>query len=225
MLYTYTKQAHPGRDMKFRGLGESIRTLRLQHQVTGTELAHRCDVSKGLISQIERGTTVPSLDVLVRIAGALGVSVGQLLEPLDTYPTQLISGVADLPYYPLVRRQERKTITFPQENQVYESLTSTMSRQLEFSILRVGPLEMEKTPTYTHPGEECLLVLEGSLTVYLDEEAYHLEEGDSMTYPSTIPHRYHCEGPKLAVMVMAETPLAFFNVLSSHLSAEKTTSK
>ena len=53
--------------MEFQGLGEIIRSLRMQRQVTGTELARRCNVTKGLISQIERGTTVPSLDVLVRI--------------------------------------------------------------------------------------------------------------------------------------------------------------
>jgi transcriptional regulator with XRE-family HTH domain len=206
--------------MEFHGLGEIIRSLRMQRQVTGTELARRCNVTKGLISQIERGTTVPSLDVLVRIANALEVSVGQLLDSSGTGPTH-ISTAANLSHHPVVRRKERKRITFPQENQVYESLTPSLGGQLEFSILKIGPLELDKSPVYTHPGEECLLVLQGSLTVYLNDVAYSLEKGDSMSYPSTIPHRYHCTGPKPALVVMAETPPAFFNVLAGHLSTNR----
>lgn len=205
--------------MEFQGLGQIIRSLRLQRQVTGTELARRCSVTKGLISQIERGTTVPSLEVLVRVANALEVPVGQLLDSSDTKSAQNVTSVAALAYYPVVRRKERRRITFPQENQVYESLTPTLSGQLEFSILKIGPLDVDCSPTYAHPGEEALLVLEGSLTVYLDDQAYRLDKGDSMLYPSTIPHRYLCHGDKPAVVVMAETPMAFFNVLTRHLAA------
>ncbi len=204
--------------MEFKGLGQAIRALRLQRNVTGSELARRCNVTRGLISQIERGTTVPSLDVLVRIANALGVPVGQLLDSSSANLTQQVSSVTELSYYPVVRRKERRRITFPRENQVYESLTPTISGQLEFSILRIGPLELENSPVYSHPGEEALLVLEGSLTVYLNETPYHLEKGDSMRYPAAIPHRYVCRGDKPAVVVMAETPVAFFNVLTRHLS-------
>ncbi|MDW8072552.1 MAG: XRE family transcriptional regulator [Anaerolineae bacterium] len=204
--------------MEFRGLGQVIRTLRLQRQVTGSELARRCNVTRGLISQIERGSTVPSLDVLVRIANALEVPVGQLLDSSTAQPNQGVSDVAALDYDPVVRRKERRRITFPKENQVYESLTPTLSGQLEFSILRIGPLALENSPVYSHPGEEALLVLEGQLTVYLNDIPYHLEKGDSMYYPATIPHRYVCTGNKPAVVVMAETPVAFFNVLTRHLS-------
>jgi len=63
------------------------------------------------------------------------------------------------------------------------------------------------------------MVMDGSLTVYLNDEAYRLDKGDSMLYPSTIPHRYRCNGAKPAVVVMAETPMAFFNVLRGHLTA------
>ncbi len=203
--------------MELKGLGQTIRALRLQRQVTGSELARRCNVTRGLISQIERGTTVPSLDVLVRIANALEVPVGQLLDSSGANPFHQVSSAAELSYYPVVRRKERRRITFPAENQVYESLTPTISGQLEFSILRIGPLELENSPVYSHPGEEALLVLEGSLTVYLNDTPYDLEKGDSMRYPASIPHRYVCRGDKPAVVVMAETPVAFFNVLTRHL--------
>jgi transcriptional regulator with XRE-family HTH domain len=203
------------------GLGGCIRTLRLQRQMTGTELARRCQVTKGLISQIERGVTVPSLDVLARIASALDVSMAQLLEMCNPPPKEESTSVVDLGYEPVVRRDNRTVIAMPKVNQVYESLTPTLRGQIEFSILRIGPLDEEQTLAYTHQGEECLLVLEGAVSVSLGGRMYHLEEGDSMAYPASIPHSYRCEGSSPAVVVMAETPPAFFNFLEHHISAGK----
>ncbi len=94
------------------GLGQTIRALRLQRQMTGTELARRCGVTKGLISQIERGTTVPSLDVLVRVANALEVSVGHLLDA-DTATIPPASNGTGVPHHPVVRRTERRRVAFP----------------------------------------------------------------------------------------------------------------
>lgn len=204
--------------MGVHGLGQTIRALRLQRQMTGTELARRCGVTKGLISQIERGTTVPSLDVLVRVANALEVSVGQLLDSdLATAPPSSNNG-RELPHHPVVRRAERRRVAFPRLNQVYELLTPSLSGQIEFGILRVGPLDVESSVSYVHPGEECILVLEGSLSVSLGDQTYRLEVGDSMTYPATVPHSYRCEGDQPAVVVMAETPPAFLRVMAQHTS-------
>lgn len=203
--------------MGVHGLGQTIRALRLERQMTGTELARRCGVTKGLISQIERGTTVPSLDVLVRVANALGVSVGNLLDS-DTTTTAPTSDGTGLPHHPVVRRGERRRVAFPGLNQVYELLTPSLSGQIEFGILRIGPLDAESRVSYTHPGEECILVLEGCLTVSLGDQTYHLEAGDSMTYPATVPHSYRCEGDQPAVVVMAETPPAFLRVMAQHTS-------
>ncbi len=198
------------------GLGQRIRSLRLQRGLTGTELARRCGVTKGLISQTERNITAPSLDVLARIASALDVSMGQLLDATASPAGQPISRVADLPYNPVVRKNKRTVITMPKVNQVYERLTPSFVGQIEFSILKISPDSPEESLTYTHPGEECLLVLEGSVIVYLEDRAYVLETGDSMAYPATIPHRYECQGSRKAVMIMAETPPSFLRFVPHH---------
>jgi quercetin dioxygenase-like cupin family protein len=106
----------------------------------------------------------------------------------------------------------------PRVNQIYESLTPTMEGPIEFSILHIGPLSREASPTYTHRGEECLLVLEGSLTVVLEDHPYHLEAGDSMACPATIPHTCQCSNETPAVVVMAETPPAFLDFVASHMA-------
>ena len=61
-------------------LGERIHELRRQKGLTLTELARQASVSKGYLSQIERGEAGrPSAQVLFGIASVLGTSVASLL--------------------------------------------------------------------------------------------------------------------------------------------------
>ena len=53
-------------------LGEKIKRLRLQHGLTQEELALRCDLSKGFISQLERDLTSPSIATLMDVLECLG---------------------------------------------------------------------------------------------------------------------------------------------------------
>ena len=58
-----------------------LRTWRQERGVTQEELAKKAKVTKRYISQLETGLRQnPSLPVLRRLAKALGVSVGELLE-------------------------------------------------------------------------------------------------------------------------------------------------
>ncbi len=45
-------------------IGEKIKQLRMQHRLTQEELANRCELSKGFISQLERDLTSPSISTL-----------------------------------------------------------------------------------------------------------------------------------------------------------------
>lgn len=61
-------------------LGEKVRFLRAQRQITQVELAQRLGLARqGYISNIEAGRKVPSLDVLVQIADLFGVTTDYLL--------------------------------------------------------------------------------------------------------------------------------------------------
>ena len=53
-------------------LGEKIRQLRLQVGLTQGELADRCELTKGYISQLENDLTSPSISTLIDILSALG---------------------------------------------------------------------------------------------------------------------------------------------------------
>jgi transcriptional regulator with XRE-family HTH domain len=61
------------------GLGPRLRLAREQRQLSVRELARRIGCSASLISQIERGVSVPSVGVLYSLAAELDTSLDHLL--------------------------------------------------------------------------------------------------------------------------------------------------
>ncbi|MBR6677758.1 MAG: helix-turn-helix transcriptional regulator, partial [Oscillospiraceae bacterium] len=58
-------------------IGKSIKKLRLQKELTLEELASRCELSKGFLSQLERDLTSPSIATLEDILEALGTNLAE----------------------------------------------------------------------------------------------------------------------------------------------------
>lgn len=60
------------------GLGEAIRDLRKKQGITLEALAPRAGITTGALGMIERGESNPTWTTVQGIAGALGVSIGEL---------------------------------------------------------------------------------------------------------------------------------------------------
>jgi transcriptional regulator with XRE-family HTH domain len=65
-------------DTTRKKLGERIRELRKTAGITQEELGEKADLNYKFIGELERGQVNVSLDSLVRIAGALGIRIGDL---------------------------------------------------------------------------------------------------------------------------------------------------
>ena len=65
--------------------GKNLLRCRKYTKQTQTELAKRCDLTQGYVSQIEQGNVFPSTNAMVSLAKALGTTVRKLggLEPLN----------------------------------------------------------------------------------------------------------------------------------------------
>ena len=62
---------------------------------------------------------------------------------------------------------------------------------------------------FLHPGEECVTMVQGQLYVRVNDTGYLLEEGDSLTYDSSLPHWYRNSSRHAAVLIGAMTPPSF----------------
>lgn len=60
--------------------GEVLRAYRLEQQLTQEQLSERVDVIRPFISALENGTRQPSLAMILRLAKALGITPGKLVD-------------------------------------------------------------------------------------------------------------------------------------------------
>jgi transcriptional regulator with XRE-family HTH domain len=173
-------------------VGEKIKALREQKGLSLKELADLTGFSTALLSQMENHLVSPSLGTIIKMAGALGVRVGDFLGETEGEP------------YTIVRKEERKKVSrFASKDGVkygysYESLGfEKKDRHMEPFIVTLEPATVKTSKTSVHEGEEFIFVLEGEMEVILGNHTDILYPGDSIYYDSTIPHRVQCHQDKI----------------------------
>lgn len=92
--------------MDYITLGKNVRKYRLILGFSQEELAEECSCSNSHIGQIENARGIPSLDMVVRIANSLSVTVDQLLKESYSNPEVVIlREIAErIEKYPVARR-------------------------------------------------------------------------------------------------------------------------
>jgi transcriptional regulator with XRE-family HTH domain len=193
-----TAAAPTHRDLRHQSvaLGRLIRQAR-QDKFSLEQLALRAGVSTGLISQVERGNGNPSFLNLLRIARALDLPLGALLQG------------PNLEGRMLVRKSQRRRLSLPHEGITYELLTPGLHGQLAVVRTLVPIGFNNREAPFRHAGEECLYVESGTLDVFVGEFHARLEVGDAITYDSSIPHWFENLSSKQVVLMGAVTPPDF----------------
>jgi transcriptional regulator with XRE-family HTH domain len=181
-------------------IGRRLAAHRESRGMRVAELAREVGVTPSLISQIERGMSRPSVSTLFALAQALNVPVDAFFrEPAASPPDP--GPPAEGRY--VVRRDGRAVIDI--EGGVrWERLTRTTLDHLDFFELVYEPGAESHPRQYTHPGTEMVLVVHGCLEITIGFERYRLEPGDSIDFPSSMPHRYLNPGtePTRAITVI-----------------------
>lgn len=158
-------------------LGQRLKTLRLRRRLSLRQLGELTGTSASFISQLERGLTGASTASLNQIAGALNVSISMLFEAPST-PTEAT-----------LRRSQRPAI--PTSHGCRKTLLSR--RPVTEMEVYVGEFEIGGSTgpdLYTHgDAHEMLVVTRGVVEVSLGESRHVLEEGDSIEYATSTPHR------------------------------------
>jgi transcriptional regulator with XRE-family HTH domain len=71
------------RSPEHAALGEAVRQLRLEAEMSQEELAEAAGTDLTQVGGVERGVRNPSYTTLLRLAGALGTSVGEMATRAD----------------------------------------------------------------------------------------------------------------------------------------------
>jgi transcriptional regulator with XRE-family HTH domain len=178
-------------------LGKKIRARRKQINLTITQVSERTGLTTSFLSQVERGKTGLSVNSLRAISEVLGVPIFHFLLNEENS-----LGI-------VVRKDERKTLRLPDSHLTYELLVPDLNRNLEFWIGTLEPGAVSSDQPRSHPAEECLLILEGTMEIEIGEQTYTLYAGDSICYDGRAPHRAINKGDSKLVFVSAVTPPVF----------------
>src|SRR3954463_11125524 len=168
-------------------------------------LAREVGISPSMVSQIERGQTLPSVATLFALAAALGADIDIFFEGKSGSEQDATAASPATPGAPtpvdassesptrerlyVVRKAARESLEI-RGGIRWERLTPLSLELLEFLELVYAPRAESDASLYRHPGIEMMLVLRGAFEIHVGFELYRLEEGDSILFSSSLPHRY-----------------------------------
>lgn len=158
-------------------IGEKLRNLRIQKNLTQEELGERTDLSKGYISQLERDLSSPSMETFFSILEVLGVTPEAFFHQ-------------ETPNLQIVYTKEDRTVYYEEENgyELEWLVTDSNEKEMEPVLLTFDTAGEYKTfePSLS---ETFIFVLEGEIALSLGEREYVAKKGQSMYYQATTHHQ------------------------------------
>lgn len=177
-------------------IGNKIKELRNKKGLTQEELADRCELSKGFISQVENDLTSPSIATLTDILQCLGTSLKDFFN--DAGDEQIVFRSEDF----------------------FEKVDTDLHNKIEWIIPNAQKNMMEPIrvtlepggstyPDLPHEGEEFGYVLSGSITVIIGNRSIRAKKGDTFYYRPDSEHYIKAGTKSGAVVLWISTPPNF----------------
>lgn len=177
-------------------VGKKIKELRTNKKLTLKDMSEKTNLSIGFLSQLERGLTSVAIDSLEKIAEVLEVDLHYFF------------GTAKSNKKHILRRYEQKVFQVENSRLIHYNLTNDLGdKDLLPRLIEILPSGNEENiTTYQHEGEEFIYVLEGILTLFLDNEHHELYPGDSAHFSSNIFHNWANYTNKVVRIISINTP-------------------
>ncbi len=152
--------------------------LRLRQQRTLLDVARQCGFTVSLLSKIESGKTSPPVATLSKIAEALGVSLGNLLDGSQDASTVLT----------LVQQRDARTAIQTDKGYAFHLLAAERADKIMQPFVFLAERGKIKLGAMAHCGEEFVYVLEGRMRYSVGKITYALGPGDSLYFSSEEEH-------------------------------------
>lgn len=177
-------------------IGLKIKELRVQKGLTQEELADRCELSKGFISQLERDLTSPSITSLIDILQCLGTDLKEFFS--DEEDTQIV--FHDKDYF---EKEDDKL-----GNKIEWIIPNAQKNMMEPIRVTLQP-GGSTYPDNPHEGDEFGYVLSGSIRIHIGKKTYKASKGESFYFISSSSHYIEAAGKSGATFLWVSTPPTF----------------
>ncbi|MEP3245550.1 MAG: cupin domain-containing protein [Sneathiella sp.] len=182
-------------------IGAQIRDLRKAQGLSIAVLAEKVGRSSGYISQIERELSGVSIASLQRIATALGVQINWFFQGQGIAP----EAERDI----IVRKHNRRILKFEKMGVTEELLSPTLTGEFEMIRTVFAPGASTGKRERMRKGQEAGTVLSGSLELWIDDELFTLEAGDSFSLRQPGLHRCVNSGDVDTVIIWVISPPSY----------------
>ncbi len=175
-------------------LGTKLKDMRQQKNLTQEELADRCELTKGYISQLENDLTSPSITTLCDLLNALGSNLSDFFheeteEKIVFTEQEYIEKRSDGMLWNWVIPNAQKNAMEP----VLVELEAGSSTQVDFP----------------HEGEEFGFVLEGRIAIVRAGKTNNAKKGESFYFTANKEHQIINKGKGKAKFIWISTPPNF----------------
>ncbi len=178
-------------------IGDKLKLLRQQKNLTQEEMADRCELSKGFISQVERDLASPSIQTLADMLECLGVSLQSFFS--DTQNEKIVFSKDDM----FVKEDEEFL-----KGDITWLVPSAQKNTMEPILISLGENgQSQEIPP--HEGEEFGYVLQGNITLIIGEKSYKVNQGESFSVHPLSPHHLINKGKRTAKILWISTPPIF----------------
>lgn len=176
-------------------IGENLKRLRIANSLTQQELADRCELTKGYISQLERDLTSPSIATLTDILECLGTDLGSFFnEAIDSK---------------IVFKEEDVFVKESDDNyKINWIIPNAQKNKMEPILVELGGNSKTKTDE-PHEGEEFGYVLSGTIMLNYGSQTYKVKKGESFYIKTNKTHFIENTSKNPARVIWVCTPPNF----------------
>ncbi len=178
-------------------IGERLRQVRLAYGLSQRALAKKTGVANATISQIESGQSNPSVGALKRILDGVDMDLARFFSFELSAEGRYFYKSSDL------KEIGRGKLSFRLVG------ADRPEKSIQMLHERLLPGADTGRVALSHKGEECGIVLSGSLEVTVGDERQILRPGDAWYFESALPHRFRNTGAEPCVCISACSPPTF----------------
>ncbi|MEI3606538.1 cupin domain-containing protein [Pseudogracilibacillus sp. SE30717A] len=173
---------------------KKIKELRTKNKITLAELSEKTGLSISFLSRIEKGTTNLAITSLKKIADAYGISMNYFFaeETRNSY---------------IKKKADQQMVKIDGIDEKLIRLNGEFTgREMDPYFITVLPNKISSQKSFTHHGEEFYYVLAGTITFIIDGEDYEVHKGESIHFPSHLPHNFENRTDQDVDMINVVTP-------------------
>jgi transcriptional regulator with XRE-family HTH domain len=181
-------------------LGRKLRQLRLKKKIALTDLGKHTGLSPSMLSQLENGKMVPTLQTLVRIAMVFDVGLEYFFSSRRAQRLFAVVRAGERMRFP-----ERPDV--PNPSYYFECLAfAAQDKGFQAYLAEFPYQEAGRGTEHFHEGSEFLVLLEGTLRIHFQGEDYEFQPGDSVYFDASEPHSYRGSSPQPARALVVTLP-------------------